>query len=260
MAGWLATAVYFAIFLTGIFKSYKNQYIQLTLFCLFTPILSLFSLSGIKACYLDRYFFPLFPLYLLIAAIALNRINRRIILILAIVFITGLNLFGLKSYYSNLLPKDRAQFVGIGEKQDIRELVKVISANFKDGDRIMHISKNTVFPLKFYIRQERGSADLIRQADKGTVIFISDSYQKGKMFTIDYDKLYPTSFLPEEYNAAYKEVSASRRLWLIFSDFIFPVSDGQAYEVVNRLKNRFKEIKLHRFTGAYLYLFGKSQG
>jgi len=257
--GWFTTLLYFVLFLIGLFKSYKNLYVQLILSCLFTPILLVFFLSQIKHCYVYRYFFPIFPLYLLIVGIGLNKINRKVILILTIAFIIGLNCLGLRSYYSNQLPKDRNQFVGIGEKQDIRSLVKVILENFKNGDRIMHISKNTVFPLKFYIRQGYGSQDLIHEVDKGTVIFIYDSYGKGKMLAINYDKLHPTSFLPQEYSIIDKEVSESKRLWLIFSDFIFPTLNSQAYEVIKRLKNRFKEIKLYKFTGAYLYLFSKNK-
>jgi len=255
LIGRLATATYLTAFVWGVITLYKNSGKRLIILSLLIPILLLFLLSQIKTCYVDRYFFPVLPLYLLVSAAALTRLGTKTLL-LTIAMLIGFGFSGLKNYYSDYLPKDKDQFIGVGQRYDVRGAAKVILRHYQSGDKIMHISKNTVFPLKFYIHRDGSSPDLISEVDKGTVIFMSGSKKENKMLVLNYPGERPRSFLPKEYQPASRQLAGNNRIWLLFSDFIFPQPDTQGYELVNRISRRFKLIKLDKFDGVFLYLFG----
>ncbi len=252
--GKLITAFYFFLFLFGIFRVYKKPKEILLLMCLFVPILLLFFISKIKSCYVDRYFFSVFPFYLLGVAIGLSKMNRKVLFIPVLV-ITAFNCLALRNYNLNYLPDEYTQHAGVVKRQNIKGLGKFISDNYKIGDRIIHTCRNTVFPLKFYIRQTSSNANLIQEIDRGTVIlFDPDVFKEKELFGIDYKELHPTSFLPQEFKAAHN-LEKNSRLWVVFSSWRFKGIDSQEYEVIKRIEENFKEDKIEEFDGAFVYLF-----
>lgn len=257
LGGKLITTFYFSLFLFGVFKVYKKPKGILLLVCLFIPILLLFFISKIKSCYVDRYFFSVFPFYLLGVAIGLSKMNKKAIFI-SVLVITVFNCLALRNYNLNYLPDEDAQHAGVVERQNIKGFDKFISDNYKIGDRIIHTCRNTVFPLKFYIRQTSPNANLIQEIDRGTVILFNPYIFKEKeLFRIDYKELHPTTFLPQEYKAV-NNLEKNSRLWVVFSSWRFKGIDSQEYEVIKRIKENFKEDRLEEFDGAFVYLFSKN--
>ncbi|MBL7130655.1 MAG: glycosyltransferase family 39 protein [Candidatus Omnitrophica bacterium] len=257
LAGKCATLTCLFLFLSGALWSFRKIGMKLLLTCLFTPLLTMFFISKIKSCYVDRYFFSVFPFYLLGAAIGLSRMNKKTVFIFVLA-ITAFNYLALRNYNLNYLPDEYAQHVGVVERQNIKGFDKFISDNYKIGDRIIHTCRNTVFPLKFYIRQTSPNADLIQKIDRGTVIvFNPDVFKEKELFRIDYKGLHPTIFLPEEFKIA-KDLEKNHRLWIVFSSWRFKGIDSQEYEVIKRIKENFKEDRLEEFDGAFVYLFSKN--
>lgn len=246
-------SIYFFLFLLGALKFRKNINMHLILFCICVPILFSFFISKIKTCYVDRYFFAIFPFYLLGVAIGLSKINKKIFPVVLLV-IVAFNIFGLQKYYLNHLPDDYRQHVAVGEKQDIRKIARVISDNYKSKDKIVHTCQNTVFPLKFYLRQLSDNSSLIQEIDKGSVIFIPDYSMKGNLFKVDYKELYPTIFLAKDFEIV-NNLERHSRLWVVFSNFHFRGEENVEYAVINKIMNTFYEDIFEKADGVFLYLF-----
>jgi len=257
LGGKLITTFYFSLFLFGVFKVYKKPKGILLLVCLFIPILLLFFISKIKSCYVDRYFFSVFPFYLLGVAIGLSKMNKKAIFI-SVLIITVFNCLALRNYNLNYLPDEYVQHAGVVERQNIKGLDKFISDNYKIGDRIIHTCRNTVFPLRFYIRQTSPNANLIQEIDRGTVIlFNPDIFKEKELFRVDYKELHPTTFLPQEFKAV-NNLEKNSRLWVVFSSWHFKGIDSQEYEVIKRIEENFKKDKIEKFDGGFVYLFSKN--
>ncbi len=264
---WLAKAgviIASFLFLNGVWKYRKDKAMQLILCYIFSPMLVLFLLSQYKTCYVERYFFPALPLYLAVIAAGSSfgpGKGRGFAAASLLMLFTGVA--GLAYYYAGRLPVDGSQAigaVGIGQRQDIRPLVKQIISGYRPGDRILHISKNTVFPLKLYLRTGKASDELIREADRGTVIFLSDINGRSAIFTLNYEKLHPDTFLRSDYNLAYTHSESAGRIWLIFSDFVFPKKDSPKFAILDALKAEgLNEVKAGEFEGASLYLFSREK-
>lgn len=254
--GIFTTSIYFFLFLFWAFKSYKKIDVQLLLYGLFGPILLLFFISRVKTCYVDRYFFVLFSFYILGVAAGLNEIKNRFFRLFVIILIIFLNSFGLKNYYLNYLPADYSQHVGVNKKNNIKGMAEVISDNYRRGDRILHTCKNTVFPLKFYIRGVCHNPELIQAIEQGRVIFYSPG--KEDLLTVDFVEPHPILLLPEDYKVV-KDLEKISRLWLLFSSWDFRGVDSEEYKVVKTIRENFKESKFKKFDGAYLYLFTRNR-
>jgi len=244
LGGRLILAVSFFLFLLGASKFYKKTGGQLLLICLFIPVIILFLISQIQPSYVDRYFFSIFPLYLLGVAAGLGRLNKRLLFIF-IFILTGFYCFGLNNYYLNRFPEDHSAS-GIVKKQNVKKAVKTISDGYQENDRIWHVSKSTVFPLKFYIKQASGDPDLIKEINRGTVIF---SGEDSILYGLNYERLHPSTFLPAEPKAI-EDLEKNRRVWLIYSKTSQRVIDGI-------VRAGFKESKRAYFEGGVLILFTK---
>lgn len=252
--GRFSTLVFFSLFLCGIFKFYKEKEGQLFLFCLFVPILFLFFMSQLKTCYVYRYLFPVSSFYLLFVALGLSRLNNKIFFGFIMIIIVFFNFIGLQSYYIYNLPNDNAQHIGVTCRQNTRGIAKIISDNYKKGDRIVHTCRNTVFPLKFYIRQLSDKTDLIREVDKGTVVIFSDFLKSENLLTYNYHELHPYSVSLTDYKIA-KDLKYSDRLWLVFSGWYVMDSNDRDDRIIKSIRKSLKEYRHERLDGADLYLF-----
>ncbi len=242
--GRVISAVSFLLFSLGVSKFYKRMGGRLLLTCLFVPIMSLFLISQIQPSYVDRYLFSIFPLYLLGIAAGLGRLSKKLLFIFMFILV-GFYCFGLKNYYLNHLPEDNSR-IGVVKKQNVKETVKAISDGYRQNDRILHVGKHTVFPLKFYINQVSDNPDLIKEINRGTVIFTAED---STLYTLDYERLYPSTFLPTEFKGI-KDLEKNRRLWLIYSQVGQGVIDGL-------VGVGFKESRRKYFEGGILILFTK---
>jgi len=249
--------VYSYFFIRGITGFYKKFELKLFLCCLFIPVLGLFAVSQIKPCYLDRYLFPVFPFFCLMIALGIKRIKSRFILAFWLIVILILNYFGLKNYYNYYLPPDHTQHSGIAGRQDIKSISGIISDNYNEGDIIMHTCRNTVFPLKFYIKQRNPKSGLIDEINKGTVIFTSEFYEKG-LFTYDYDRPCSNSIFPKDYKK-FENLAWDSRVWLILSDWYFKEESIDDYKealgIVDVFRQHLREKECRKVSGARIYLF-----
>ncbi|MCK9603513.1 MAG: glycosyltransferase family 39 protein [Candidatus Omnitrophica bacterium] len=250
------TLVYALLFILGVFSLRKKTETRLLLCCLFIPILSLFLISGIKPCYVDRYFFAIFSFYLIFVAAGLNKLFNKPVFIFTAAAIIGINLFALKNYYLDYLPSDHRQHVGVPGRQNIKGAAEEIANNYKPGDRIMHTCRNTVFPLKFYIRQFTRNDLLIKEVDRGSVIFVPYFYKDKRVFIYDYARPYPNLVSMLEFKAV-SDLGAADRLWLIFSDWYFREGDSNKSEIVKIIGKNFREDNYNKFNGLNLYAFEK---
>lgn len=254
--GKFAFVLYFILFLIGVYKNIGRLELRLFLVCFLFPIFLLFFVSQFKVCYVDRYFFSVFPFYLVIVGLGIKALTKRVLLVSIVLIIMSLNLFGLKNYYLYSLPRDHMQHIGVVGRQHTRGIAEVISKEYKKGDRILHTCRNTVFPLKFYIKYFSSNEDLNLEVDRGTVIFIPTFLKNKSLFNFDYNMLHPYSFSFTEYKPI-KELERNDRIWLVFSSWYFMDLNMKEYEVVKIIKNNFKEDKTEEFEGVKLYLFTK---
>lgn len=251
---------YFLLFLIGVLKYRRKSETILFFFCLFIPILSLFFISQVKSCFVDRYFFSVFPFYFLFIALGLSRLNK-IIAFISMALIITLNFLGMKNYYQFSLPKNHMEHVGVPEKEKLKGIAKTLLENYKKGDMIVHTCRNTIFPLKFYIRQLSYNSDLIQEIDRGSIIFKPSFYKDNKLYIYNWEGLYPTLVLPGEFKMV-KNYGLGDRLWLIFSNWYFMDSnnkeDYREFEAVKYIRENYEEDKREEFYGAHLYLFIKN--
>ncbi len=258
LAGKLISITSFFLFLFGALKFSNKTNGKLLLTVLFVPVITLFMISQIKPLYVDRYLFSVFPLYILGIAAGLARLHKKYLLI-SLIIIIGFYCFGLKSYYANLYPQEREdQYAGISKKLDIREAAHFIAENYTKGDGIVHTCKNTVIPLKFYIKQVSSKPDLIETINQGKVYFVSN-FMEGKgptLVEVDYQELHPTTFLPSEFKIV-KNLTDNGRLWVIFSSWNFQNEDSEEYNVIKKLHGMLKLVKIKKFDGYFLYIFDK---
>ncbi|MFA5272247.1 MAG: glycosyltransferase family 39 protein, partial [Candidatus Omnitrophota bacterium] len=159
--GLLSFAIYGLFFLTGVFKVFSNPRARLLGVCFFVPILTLFFLSKLKPCYVDRYLFSVFYLYILFIAVGLSRIKNRFLFTFLIVLLVSFNFCGLRNYYFYHLPTDEKQHIAVSIKPEIKGLTATLVANYDQGDGIVNTCKNTIFPLKAYIKHFTSDKNLI---------------------------------------------------------------------------------------------------
>jgi len=98
--------------------------------------------------------------------------------------------------------------------------------------------------LKFYIKQVSDNPYLIREVNRGTVIF---NDKNAGLRALNYEGLHPSTFLPTELKDV-KDLERNRRVWLIYSEIDHGVIDGL-------VKIGFKESRRENFEGGVLRLF-----
>lgn len=207
-AGFLSTAVYFLLFLSGMVYYRKDRRLWLLFVCLSAPVMALFIASALKTCYAYRYFAAVYPVYVLIAAAGATRTKALLITaLLAAVF----NYAGLSNYYANSWP-DKNQYAGEVAKQDIRPLVEALCENYKEGDRVLHSDKLTVFPLKFYAKNNCGSSGLLSEAGKGVVVSFYPGEGSASMLEYKGQHPYFSIFKGISYDMDFLD---NPRLWLV---------------------------------------------
>jgi len=254
LTGKFATLACFCFFIAGIYKYRKNNLAQLAVFLTLIPVLLLFFLSRIKACYVYRYLFPVLPFYLLGIGAGLGNFKRRFLLVL---LISVLFLLGLKNYYLNSLPQDYRQHIGVSKKQDLKGVFKIILGNYQKGDKIFHTSKSTVFPFKFYADRIPVSHDLRMEIDRGRVISLSG--QNKNLLICENRWRHPVMFLPEKLYT-FEDSGIKKRLWLFFSSF-GERQDGCEEDIaLGKIRERYRQKIFIPSEGADLYLFIKTDG
>jgi len=248
--GLLSLAVCGLFFSVGVFKAFSKPKGQLLGVCFFIPIVTLFFLSKFKTCYVDRYLFSIFYFYILFIAVGLFRIRNRFLFIFFTVILISFNFYGLRNYYLYYLPKDEKQHIAVSIKPDIKGLTAALAANYYNGDRIVNTCKNTIFPLKAYIKHFTSDKGLIEEVNSGRAIFI----KRGELFAFNYDKNHPDSILPTEYRL-FDDLGRINRLWIIFSNFQFIDFDDYNYDIIEMVERRLSRVEYIKFNGAYLCLF-----
>jgi len=252
------TVIYFYLFIFGFIKHRKKMQSRLFFIVLFFPIVTLFLTSWFRTCYIDRYFFPLLPFYIIGIAMFFIGIDNQITSTAVFIMII-MTSFGLKNYYSNYLPYEWAEHVGVIEKQDIRKIPQVIEANYKNGDSVMHTFKGTVFPLKLYAQKSAVESGLSDEINRGKVIFIPAASRSDMIVLVDFKGSHPVHYLDNDYKIA-DELNKHARIWLIFSSANLKDKNKSEYRVLEKLKENFSEQKIEEFQGGSLYLLVKKSG
>ncbi|MBU1864480.1 MAG: glycosyltransferase family 39 protein, partial [Candidatus Omnitrophica bacterium] len=117
--GIVQSVLFLTLFTIGARTSFTNAKVRLLLFCILFPVASLFLLSFIKPCYVDRYVYYVLLLALLCVAGGLLRCRKRVSLVVLTV-ILAMNGYGLLRYYTNNYPDDAlTSSYGITKKQNI---------------------------------------------------------------------------------------------------------------------------------------------
>lgn len=244
LTGKIAALVYFFLFCFGIFKYRAKAEARILAMCFLVPLLLLFMISQIKACYVDRYFFPGAIIYILGAAIGLSKIKGKLLVFL-LAAIIGINIMALKNYYNNLYPDSLGinERFGISAKIDIRPLVNYLTLNYKDGDMILHTWKGNVFPLKYYMSISTNDAALQKACDQGVVI--------------DYD-LTSNDFSRLEYSGLHPYVNKMERGIGDKLDRVWVIKFNKDDRLIEYLKNNSYEQRNYRiFNRNKLYYFIK---
>lgn len=246
--GIVMVSTYTGFLILGAYKFHKQPEMKIVLICVFAPISLLFLISQFKTCYVDRYFFSIYPLFILCVAAGLSTLNKKA-LIGALLFIAVINGYALSKYYTNNYPMNDPTInsSGIGEKQDVRTISHFLAAHYKEGDRVFHASKSTVFPVKFYIRKLSENPALIEEVEKGAVIL--DRKEKA-LYLINYNRSWPVfSLRPFSFSS---DLASIDRLWLIHSEI--------GANTINELKRvGYTTDRMGVFDGGALYLCIKKE-
>ncbi|MDD5281764.1 MAG: glycosyltransferase family 39 protein [Candidatus Omnitrophica bacterium] len=242
LTGKIAAIVYFFLFCFGIFKYRAKAEARILAMCFLVPLLLLFMISQIKACYVDRYFFPGAIIYILGAAIGLSKIKGKLLVFL-LAAIIGINIMALKNYYNNLYPDSLGinERFGISEKTDIRPLVNYLASNYKSGDIILHTWKGNVFPLRYYVPIAANDAALEGACNRGLVI--DYDLASNEFFRLEYNTLHPYVNRMEKFHI--EDVGGKlNRVWVIKfnkDDWLIEYLKNNNYEQMDdRIFNRNK--------------------
>ncbi|MDD5614201.1 MAG: glycosyltransferase family 39 protein, partial [Candidatus Omnitrophica bacterium] len=153
---WVASTVYFILFILGIYSTKKKSDLFLLLFLIFIPMfLALVFYKFKVGVYVDRYFLPGALFYYLIIAKGLSNFKKNIILSIVTLSIAISNSFTLKNYYLDYLPNLIYHHIGVQKKLDFRSAAYYIAENFQEGDIIIHTNENSIFPLEYYLTSRR---------------------------------------------------------------------------------------------------------
>jgi 4-amino-4-deoxy-L-arabinose transferase-like glycosyltransferase len=149
----IAIPFFFSLFLLGIWVNRNaKEKILLLLFWLFLPIISsiligyLFSIN----IYTHRNFiYASVPYYILIAN-GLNKLSKKYLLsfltLILLLFSNSLN-----NYYQNIFFTSEEPYrSGVHLKQDHRAAAEYIISNFKKGDTVIHVCRNSELPFFYY--------------------------------------------------------------------------------------------------------------
>ncbi|MBU3933658.1 MAG: hypothetical protein KKH11_03200, partial [Candidatus Omnitrophica bacterium] len=251
LPGAISTIVYSVLFACGLRRYPYGKKGRLLFLFLFLPVAIILLASQVKPFYVDRYFFYLLPFFLIGVAIGLSK-TKKYILNGALFVVLILNFSALKNYHYNLLPSDYNQHIGIVEKlKGVTELSHFISDKFKEGDRIIHTCKKTVFPLKFYVKHYHNSFPLFAEVEKGTLAYIPGEGENLRY--IDYKGTHPRLIDIEN---MYKP-KVHPRVWLILSAFSSRKAVKEnlpEYLIVELFKNNYCIEKCKEFGDVRLYL------
>ncbi len=251
LIGRASTFLYGALLFLGVAVFRKNLAMQIFVAVLFVPVIVLFTASLFKTCYVDRYLFASSPFFIIVVAVGLSLFKRKLIFFFLVAIII-FNAVALQKYYSNHFPFDTNQHTAVYQKHDFREIIKYLGKHYRKSDRIMYTCKNAVFPSKLYIRRYSTDGDLIKEMDRGTVVFLP--FGSNKLLTFDYSLSYAVTPTENEYSN-FLGVAKNKRLWLVFSSWDFPIARNNEYAVLLELKKILPEIGYAKFKDASLYLF-----
>jgi uncharacterized membrane protein len=246
-----ATAIFFFLFVKGIFKMRKQKNLILSLLCLFSPVLALFIVSQIKSVYIDRYLISSSLFYYFIVAGGLNFLSKRWF-VLNVLIISLLSLFSLKNYYNNFLPPEEQRRVGIYKKKDHRAIAEYIGEKFQREDRVYHTCRNTIFPFIYYFDRLYSDIPLVKHS--GVCLYFSE---KGLLGVFEFD-IYGRK-IDKSHESLFGN---SQRIWLILSSWDFDKNNIQeiGLEVVHWLDTHYRNISSKNFDGAIVYLYENSGG
>ena len=240
-----AVIIFFFLFFKGIFPWKNKRSIVLCLLCLSIPILSFFEISRIGSIYIDRYFIASSVFYYYIVAAGLVSFNKKISVSICMI-ILALSLFSLKSYYKNSLSYRFEERVGVQRRKDHRGIAQYIANRIKEGDRVYHTCRNTVFPFIYYFNKANTNTN-------------NDSYSvclslldKGRL------RLFKFNMFGQREDVSKILLKGTfKRTWLVFSTWDFDKLEPKSKEwiTVKFMNKRYKNIGYKRFEGAVVYLY-----
>lgn len=258
--GILGTLFFFGSFTYGILKIKDREKKLLLAVYSLVPIILIFFVSLYRVFYVDRHFIPFISFYYLGIAYGINnfkRNSRQLITVIALIFLN----IGLVGVYLDALPKERIQRIAVAKKKNHRELSVFLSKNYKKGDIIIHTSKETTTPIKFYLAYlNSDNSSLRKEAGICRMLNIREVNGNDMMYYFDwrnniYD--YPEIFMPINF---VQLNSYSGRIWLIYSkwnpeNFIF--EDIKLQNFLRVMRNEYKVRYIDNFDGISLFLCEK---
>lgn len=147
--------IFFLLFFLGVWKSKKlKRENYLLLFWLFVPMIMAILISKIikeGSIYLYRVFISISPAYYIMVARGLDGIKKRSVSLIILSTVIILSLISLKNYYNNIYPlPDTPYRLGIFTKKENKPAADYISDNLQNGEIILHTSRSTLAPFKYY--------------------------------------------------------------------------------------------------------------
>ncbi len=204
------TVIFLLLLVFGLIKKGETEQNILFLSCFLIPIFGMYLISKIKPLYTDRYVLPSALFYYLLVANGLSKLrNRYAVPILCSVVI--LNGPGIKNYYKDIFP-DYKSCSGVIPKKDYRGAAKYIIDNFQSGDVVFHTCPSSIVPFEYY----SGIIDKDRVEELLTKsIVLKFNKETGKITPCEFKGL-GVKFIDSDIS-----VENQRRVWLVFSSFIF---------------------------------------
>lgn len=255
----VASAVYFSLFILGMRSVNKKNDLMLLLFLIFIPILCAFVLFKFKIMiYVDRYFLPSSLFYYIIVARALSAVKNRYSLLSVIVAITILSGLGLKDYYLNYLPNSKNHHLGVQINPDFKSAACYIARNFKKSDGIIHANENTVFALEYYLNSQycyglKDASYFSEEAHKRLWGKFSNNLDSIKVITYNLADEIP------DIETFFKRKGVSlgqySRIWVVTYLFEGPKKDTLSF--LDWMDKHYERLDNKEFYGLNIYLYNK---
>lgn len=211
--------VFSPFFFAGCLEAWKrsgeNRFLLAWL--LFPAICAILISKLIISSFVFRNLIGILPAYCIITALGISKLKRPLFLGASIAAIVLLSVPSLRNYYANLFPlKELSTRPGIHPRLQQRQAAEYVAQGFKQGDIIVHASRATFQPFRYYHKE--GLDEVLLADEKGKNPLFEEDREIIKKSL--YSALIYKAFHAESEPVEWKKIEdAYPRVWLICSDW-----------------------------------------
>lgn len=176
---YIALLLYLAAFVHAFIKD-QNKFFMVVLF--FVPFAVFMFSRFMFNFYIDRYFITLLPFVLVYMIKGFFCFKKEVGFFIMIIMLL-ISLSGVSGIYKGKLNKNMDEHIAVIPKTTgFLDLSSYLQENFREGDRIVHLSKLSVLPFKFYASKIADiSESFAEEVSTGRVLWYNKDQQAINM-------------------------------------------------------------------------------